>query len=102
MRFPRHDGAHLEAVALNTAGGLTDGAELVTSVEWRKHTRAVVTSQAAERIYRSRDGNARIETTLTVDKDQQSLLPFDDALGRPFIVHIEQRRRSRLRTRSNL
>ncbi len=81
VRFPRHDGAHLQAVLLNTAGGLTDGDELVTSVEWREHTRAVVTSQAAERIYRSRGGDARIETALTVGKEATALwLPQETIL----------------------
>jgi len=81
VRFPRHDGAHLQAVLLNTAGGLTDGDELVTSIEWREHTRAVVTSQAAERIYRSRGADARIETTLTVGDQATALwLPQETIL----------------------
>ena len=66
---------------LNTAGGLTDGDEIFTSVEWRTRAHAVVTSQAAERIYRSRGGDARIETALSVGEAATALwLPQETIL----------------------
>ena len=80
---------------LNTAGGLTDGDEIITSVEWRTRAHAVVTSQAAERIYRSRGGSARIETALSVGNGATALwLPqetilFDGArLERSTLVNL--------------
>ncbi len=73
MRFPRYDGALPQAVLLNTSGGLTDGDELETEVEWRKDTGAVITTQAAERIYRSRRGDACIKTELVVGDDATAL-----------------------------
>jgi urease accessory protein len=53
-------------VLLNTAGGVTDGDHLSFAVSVGPHARAVATTQAAERIYRRREGVARVETTLTV------------------------------------
>ncbi len=73
VRFPRHDGARPQAVLLNTSGGLTDGDELVTEIEWGIGTGAVITSQAAERIYRSRGGDACIRTELVVARDATAL-----------------------------
>lgn len=55
-RFPRPGAGLFEAVLLNTAGGLTDGDELATDLTWGPDTRAIVTTQAAERIYRARAG----------------------------------------------
>ena len=51
---------------INTSGGLTDGDRLFVDAAWQADTRALVTTQAAERIYRSREGVARISTTLEV------------------------------------
>ena len=56
-----------EAVIINTTGGLTDGDEFVSDVHWREDTSAIVTTQAAERIYLSRSGNAEIHSNLTID-----------------------------------
>jgi len=67
VRYPRpRAGAPLEAVLVNTAGGLTGGDRLDHAVTVGAGARAVVTTQAAERIYRRADGIARIDTRLTV------------------------------------
>lgn len=67
LRLPRQEsGGRREAILINTAGGLTDGDRLSTRVRWDKGASAVVTSQAAERIYRSREGPACVETDLIV------------------------------------
>lgn len=66
-RFPRPEWTRPpEAVLINTSGGLTDGDRLSVDAAWQADTRALVTTQAAERIYRSREGVARISTTLEV------------------------------------
>ncbi len=67
IRFPGVD-ANLpyEAVLLNTAGGLTDGDVFNTLVSWGADTHAVVTTQAAERVYKSRGLPARVENRLNV------------------------------------
>lgn len=63
VRFPRGQGDHLEAVLLNTAGGLTDGDRLTTDINWRSGARATVTTQAAERIYRAATEDVAAITT---------------------------------------
>jgi urease accessory protein len=49
-------GRPTEAVLLNTAGGLTDGDRLDIELAFGPGTRAVVTTQAAEKVYRARQG----------------------------------------------
>ena len=75
-----------EAVIINTTGGLNDGDEFTSSIHWRENTTAIVTTQAAERIYKSRLGNAEIRTELQVDKNAcamwlpQETILFDGGL----------------------
>ncbi len=57
-----------EIVTINTAGGLTDGDHLAQNFIWDTDTTARITSQAAERIYRSRQQDAHIETRLIIGK----------------------------------
>lgn len=67
LRFPRGEPDRgKEAVLINTAGGLTGGDRFDCAVRWADGTEATVTSQAAERIYRSSAGAARIGTDLRV------------------------------------
>ena len=66
-RFPAVEPGHIcEAVLINTSGGLTDGDKLRQSFTWGDKTTARITSQAAERIYRSRLEEAQITTRLTI------------------------------------
>lgn len=67
VRFPRPDpGASPEAVLINTAGGLTDADRLTVEATWRPGACAAVTSQAAERVYRSRGEPARVVNRVRV------------------------------------
>jgi urease accessory protein len=67
IRMPRQEGADPPlAVLLNTAGGLTGGDRIETAVEVGAGCRAMATSQACERIYRSLGPNAVVETRLTL------------------------------------
>lgn len=68
VRFPRRTSGMPEAVLLNTSGGLADGDTLEHEFRWQPGTRATVTTQAAERIYRaaSRDV-ARVTTRIIID-----------------------------------
>lgn len=54
------------AVLLNTSGGLTGGDRLIQRIDWGTGSAAVVTTQAAEKIYRAVDEPATIETRLHV------------------------------------
>ncbi len=67
----RRDKCDAEAVLINTSGGLADGDCLNTKITWQNGTRAHVTSQAAERVYRARSltsAPACVTTSLHVGK----------------------------------
>ncbi len=86
MRFPRNRNGNMEAVLLNTSGGLTDGDRLTTELHWRQESRAIVTTQAAERIYRAATRDvARVITRISIDDNSvacwlpQETIVFDGA-----------------------
>ena len=67
VRLPRDTHTQAaEAVLINTSGGLTDGDRLDVNCSWGAGTSACVTSQACERIYKSRGDEAHISTKLFV------------------------------------
>ena len=67
LRLPRRPtGAPGEAVVINTAGGLTDGDRFRVEAHWADGAAATVTTQAAERVYRSRGGDAQIGNALSI------------------------------------
>lgn len=69
-RFPNPaTGAPPEAVLLNTAGGLTGGDCVDTSVTLGDGAEATVTTAAAEKIYRALDGDAVVRVNLTLGSD---------------------------------
>ncbi|TQV83052.1 urease accessory protein UreD [Denitrobaculum tricleocarpae] len=65
-RLPRIAAQGPEAVLVNTSGGLTDRDHLSIEATWGTGTDAVVTTQACERIYRSRAEPARIDSRIDV------------------------------------
>ena len=66
IRLPHTHSSALEAVLINTAGGLTGGDHMQWRADIAPSGRAVLTTQACERIYRSLGGPARVETRLAV------------------------------------
>ncbi len=65
VRLPNvYGGSGPVAVLLNTAGGVTGGDRLDYAATWGPGATATVTSQAAERIYRSAAGAGRIDSRL--------------------------------------
>ncbi len=67
VRFPRPAvGAPPEAVLLNTAGGLTGGDRMNLDVTLGARAEATLTTAAAEKIYRARDGDATIGVKLAL------------------------------------
>lgn len=66
IRLPHTHSHALEAVLINTAGGLTGGDHMDWSADIAAGGQAVLTTQACERIYRSIGGTARVETKLSV------------------------------------
>ncbi|MDV4143505.1 urease accessory protein UreD [Shimia sp. FJ5] len=65
--FPRNRDAALEAVLLNTSGGITGGDHFDINATALPHSHLTLTTQAAERAYRALSGTPGIlDTTLTV------------------------------------
>jgi urease accessory protein len=68
VRFPNPGrGSTLEAVLLNTAGGLTGGDRMELDVRLDAGSEARLTTAAAEKIYRARDGDTTIGVKLRLD-----------------------------------
>jgi urease accessory protein len=66
IRMPATAGDPLEAVLINTAGGLTGGDRLDWAVAVGEAAVATVTTQACEKVYRAAAGIAEVGVTLAV------------------------------------
>lgn len=64
VRFPRIREDRLEAILINTAGGIVGGDKLEFQIHAREDASLSITSQAAEKIYRSNGLTARISVSL--------------------------------------
>lgn len=80
--FPRSGEDRLNAVLINTAGGITGGDDLRISADVGEGSRLSLTTQAAERIYRaSGDTAGRVHTSIRVaDRAQLAWLPQETIL----------------------
>lgn len=67
IRLPRHSGPALEAVLLNTAGGIACGDRFECAIDAGPATDCVITTPASERIYRSDGPTSAITAAITVD-----------------------------------
>ncbi|MEO0750448.1 MAG: urease accessory protein UreD [Pseudomonadota bacterium] len=70
--FPRCQ-SRLDAIVINSAGGLTSGDRLSLDVSLEAQAAASVTTQAAERAYKAVDGPAEMHTHLRVATGAQML-----------------------------
>ena len=94
--FPRVDDPALNAVFLNTAGGLTGGDKMDLSITAGESANVVVSSQAAERAYRAQPGQvARMDVALSADHDarinwlpQETILFDEAALNRRMLIDL--------------
>src|SRR5690606_15039803 len=66
IRLPRHDGDGIEAVLINTAGGLTGGDRLAWRIGVGENAALTLSTQACEKIYRSAGGAAQVSTAVSV------------------------------------
>lgn len=66
IRLPKTHSDALEAVVINTSGGLTGGDVLHWKIDAEENTRTVLTTQACERIYRTAGGAASVATQISV------------------------------------
>jgi urease accessory protein len=70
--FPRPIGGNIEAVIINTAGGVTGGDRFITQMTACEHAHLSITTQAAERIYRATaSATGTIATTLCAEQYAQ-------------------------------
>lgn len=82
LRFPNvAAGSPPEAVLVNMGGGLTGGDRVEVLATLERRARAVMTTQACEKIYRSLGDDAVIETRLVVEEEAEL-----DWLGQPCIM----------------
>jgi urease accessory protein len=86
IRLPTdHAARGLEAVLINTSGGLTGGDRMSWRVEAEAGARLTLTTQACEKIYRARDGRAEVAVSLNaapgarIDWLPQETILFDGA-----------------------
>lgn len=93
-------GAPLEAILINTGGGMTGGDSLSVEVALRDSAAAVVTTQACEKIYRARDGVATIDNHVVLEAGarldwvpQETILFDGSALRRRFCADMSSNAR---------
>ena len=96
IRLPHTHDLSLQAVLINTAGGLTGGDNVAWQVDVAPMSRVVLTTQACERVYRSLGDDAVVRTRLRVgagahlDWLPQETILFDGArLNRALDVELE-------------
>nr|WP_272211990.1 urease accessory protein UreD [Marinicella sp. W31]MDC2877883.1 urease accessory protein UreD [Marinicella sp. W31] len=85
IRIPESFDGSMEAVLINTSGGLTGGDRLQWAMTAEAGTTLTVTTQACEKIYKSDSGPAMIDSELRVEDGArldwlpQETIMFDDA-----------------------
>ncbi len=97
IRFPAPESAALEAVLINTAGGLTGGDRVAWSADAAPGANLSLTTQACEKIYRAGAGRAEISVTLTAAEGarfawlpQETILFNGAALSRRLDVDLAE------------
>lgn len=93
--FPKINSAIEEAVLINTAGGIAGGDYLQYDITALPNASITLTTQAAERVYRSLGEAAHVSTNLTVHENatlawlpQETILFNSSRLHRQMDVHI--------------
>ncbi|MDE1157915.1 MAG: urease accessory protein UreD [Neorhizobium sp.] len=85
IRLPETFSPEMEAILINTSGGLTGGDVIDWSVAAADSTRLSITTQANEKIYKAADGTASVSTHITVGENAsvhwlpQETILFDHA-----------------------
>jgi len=98
LLFPRPDPAMLQAIIINSAGGITGGDSFALTARAEAKAALSLTTQAAERAYRAQPGQvANLRNTLAVDSGatlhwlpQETILYDGCALRRRLSVDLAQ------------
>lgn len=69
VRFPAPESDALEAILINTAGGLTGGDRVDWSIEAAAGAHLALTTQACEKVYRAGNGHAGVSVSLKAGRD---------------------------------
>lgn len=100
IRFPQNHDNDLEAVLINTAGGLTGGDRLDWTLQLGKGARVVATTQACEKAYRSSEGAAQLSTQILLEEQselhwlpQETILYEGSSLSRTLCVRMKKEAR---------
>ncbi|MCP4318129.1 MAG: urease accessory protein UreD [Hyphomicrobiales bacterium] len=96
IRLPRtHNGATLDAVLINTSGGLTGGDDMRWSIDVGNGASTVVTTQACEKVYRAASDTARVGVDINLHAGavlswlpQETILFDRSALSRQLTVNL--------------
>lgn len=95
IRFPAPESPAIEAVLINTAGGLTGGDTVDWTINAATGTRLTLTTQACEKVYRAAGGHAEISVSLKAGADariawlpQETILFDRSALRRRLNVDL--------------
>ena len=93
LKFPR--GTRCEAVLVNTGGGMVGGDELALSLQADEDAEFVLTTQSAEKLYRTESEPAKISISLKLDArahiewvPQETILFSGARLSRKFMVDM--------------
>jgi urease accessory protein len=96
IRLPRRDAPGIEAVLINTAGGLTGGDRVEWDIEVGAGAALTTTTQASEKVYRSAEGEARVRARASVASGgrlawlpQETILYDGAALRRRLEIALE-------------
>ena len=96
IRLPRdHSASTLEAVLINSAGGVTGGDRMSWRVDVEADAALTLSTQACEKVYRARDGRAEVEVSLNAGAGaridwlpQETILFHGGALGRSLTADL--------------
>src|SRR5262249_53753995 len=95
VRCPGRPGRELEAVLLNTAGGMAGGDRFEIEIAVGEGAHLAITTTAAEKVYRTLGADTRIETAMRVEEGAalawlpQETILFDGArLDRTISVEL--------------
>ncbi len=97
IRLPHTHDQSLQAVLINTAGGLTGGDDIAWQADAAPNSRLVLTTQACERIYRSTGADARVRICLGAAANaridwlpQETILFEGSRLDRSLDIHLAE------------
>lgn len=100
LLFPRVARAGLEAVTVNISGGIVAGDRIEGHIQCGEGTELVVTSQAAERIYRARPGDLAAQVNVTCEIGPDATLEWLPH-GTIFFDHSHLERRMSVEMRAS-